>query len=110
MAAITAAEREHRDRLYEQGLKDCTCCRRTKPLADFHLRRDGYRGLYGECRKCKNAATSARERRNPDKRAARQRRWQVANPERAHAIAKRYRDSHPEQERARRLRHGVVAV
>jgi hypothetical protein len=110
MAAISAAERQRRDTLYDEGLKACTSCRRTKPLADFPLRRDGYRGLYGECRKCKNAATAALERRNPDTQAARQKRWRDASPERAHAIAKRYRDSHPEQERARRLRHRVVAV
>lgn len=109
MAAISAAERQRRDQLYEQGLKDCTCCRRAKPLADFHARRDGYRGLHGECRRCKNAATSARERRNPDGQAARQKRWRDANPDLAHAIAKRYRDRHPEQEHARRLRRRISA-
>jgi hypothetical protein len=107
MAAITQAERQRRDQLYGQGLKDCTCCQRTKPLADFHARRDGHKGLYGECRKCKIAATSAWERRSPDTQAARQKRWRDANSDRAHAIAKRYRDRHPEQERARRLRHLV---
>lgn len=105
MAAITNAERQRRDALYFQGLKGCTSCQRTKPLAEFHRRSDGYRGLCGECRKCKNAATWARERRSPAKQAARQRRWQRENPERAHAIAKRYRDNHPEQERARSQRH-----
>src|SRR5271156_3833838 len=98
MAAISAAERQRRDQLYEQGLKECACCRRAKPPADFHTRRDGYKGLRGECRKCKNVATSARERRSPDKQAARQKRWCDANLDRAHAIAKRYRDRHPEQE------------
>jgi hypothetical protein len=107
MAAISAAERQRRDQRYEQGLKECSCCRRAKPLEDFHPRRDGYRGLRGECAKCQNVATSARERRSPDKQAARQKRWRDANPDLARAIAKRYRDSHPEQERARRLRHLV---
>jgi hypothetical protein len=107
MAAISAAERQRRDQLCEQGLKECTCCRRAKPLADFHARHDGYKGLHGECRKCKNTATSARERRSPDKQAARQKRWRDANPDLAHVIAKRYRDRHPEQECARRLRHLV---
>jgi hypothetical protein len=107
MAAITQAERQRRDALYFEGLKDCTSCQRTKPLAEFHRRSDGYRGLYGECRKCKNAAIAAHQTRNPDKVNARVRRWQRENPERAHAIAKRYRDSHPEQERARRRRHRV---
>jgi hypothetical protein len=59
MAAISGAERARRDVLYHQGLKDCTCCQRSKPLADFGPRSDGYRGLYGECRKCKNAAIGA---------------------------------------------------
>ena len=75
MAAISAAERQRRDQHYEQGLKDSTCCRRTKLLADFYPRSDGYRGLSGECRKCQNVATSAWERRSPDTQAARQKRW-----------------------------------
>lgn len=107
MAAISAAERQRRDQLYEQGLKECTCCRRAKSPAEFHTRRDGYKGLRGECRECQNVATSARERRSPDGQAARQKRWRDAKPDLAHAIAKRYRDSHPEQERSRRLRHLV---
>ena len=31
MAGITQAERERRDRLYEQGLKDCSACGRACP-------------------------------------------------------------------------------
>jgi hypothetical protein len=58
MAAISAAERQRRDTLYDEGVKACTSCQRAKPLADFYPRRDGYRGLYGECRKCKNVAYS----------------------------------------------------
>ncbi len=104
MAGITQAERERRDRLYEQGLKDCSACGRQKPIADFGPRSDGYNGLYGECRKCKNAYTYAHQVRNPRIVAARVRRWNAANPEKAHATAKLYRDSHPEQERARKQR------
>lgn len=104
MAGITQAERERRDRLYEQGLKDCSACGRQKPIADFGPRSDGYNGLYGECRKCKNAYIYAHQVRNPRIVAARVRRWNAANPEKAHATAKLYRDSHPEQERARKQR------
>ena len=81
-----------------------TSCGRQKPIADFGPRSDGYNGLYGECRKCKNAYTYAHQVRNPRIVAARVRRWNAANPEKAHATAKLYRDSHPEQERARKQR------
>lgn len=65
MAAISAAERQRRDQHYEQGLKDCTCCRRTKLLADFYPRSDGYRGLSGDigrvrCRRSRGTTSEGR--------------------------------------------------
>lgn len=93
MAAISQAERERRDVLYLRGLKQCTRCGETLPLETFPPQSDGYRGLSGGCRPCKNAATADYQKRNPDKLAARVRRWNAANPDKAHASAKRYRGS-----------------
>ena len=67
MAGITRAERERRDALYALGLKQCTTCDEPLPLADFAPQSDGYRGLTGSCRPCRNVRTADYQKRNPDK-------------------------------------------
>lgn len=98
MAAISAAERQRRDRLYELGLKQCTACDEPKPLDAYRQRSDGYRGLNGSCRDCRNAATLDYQKRNPEQCAARMRRWRHANRsdrlliERRYAARRRWRE------------------
>jgi hypothetical protein len=81
MAAITQAERERRDRLYELGLKQCNTCTEPLTLDKFSPRHDGYRGLNGTCRSCKNIQVAGYQKRNPEKVAARVRRWRHENRE-----------------------------
>ena len=88
MAEISQVERDRRDRL-SRGLKQCTVCDEPLPLADFGPRSDGYQGLNGSCRMCRNAATSDYQRRHPEKQAERQRRWRADNPERWLAVSRR---------------------
>jgi hypothetical protein len=90
MAAITNAERARRDRLYREGKKDCSSCLRQKPLADFSRRADCWRGLAPECRRCVHARGYADRIRNPDREAARQRRWRRENRPARLAIEQRY--------------------
>ena len=66
MAGMSIAERERRDRLYELGLKVCNTHGEPLPLANFAPRHDGYRGLNGTCRACKNAGTLAWQKANPE--------------------------------------------
>ena len=87
MAGISIAERERRDRLYELGLKVCNS--EPLPLANFGPRHDGYRGKDGTCRACKNAATLAWQKANPEKNAAKVRRWCAENREARLAIERR---------------------
>lgn len=101
MAGITQAEREHRDWLYERGLKNCSSCSIDKPLAEFGARSDGYRGLYARCKRCVNTETAAYQKRRPQVLANRQKRWRQTNPTQWAGIAKRYRDTHPLEERLR---------
>jgi hypothetical protein len=103
MAGIARAERERRDALYAKGLKQCTTCDEPLPLADFAPQSDGYRGLTGSCRPCRNVRTADYQKRNPEKLADRQRRWRDENPRRWLAISRR-RDV-----RARWRRDGVAA-
>ncbi|AFR50019.1 HNH endonuclease [Gordonia sp. KTR9] len=109
MAGITRVERERRDALYEQGLKQCNTCADPLPLDQFAPRADGYRGLNGTCRGCKNDQVADYQRRNPEKVAARVRRWNATNRARSHEIAKRYRDSHSLAERVRKGHVRAVA-
>jgi hypothetical protein len=102
MSGITQAVRDERDRLYERGLKLCNACAGPLPLDRFASRADGYRGLDGRCRTCRNARTADYQRRTPDYQAYRQRRWRHANPDAWLAISRR-RDV-----RARRRAIGVA--
>lgn len=104
MAAITQAERQRRDRLYELGLKQCNTCTEPLTLDKFSPRHDGYRGLNGTCRDCKNAQKAEYQRRNPEKVAARMRRWRAENREKRLAIEQR-RDI-----RSRWRRAGLVSA
>jgi hypothetical protein len=90
MAAITNAERQRRDALYAHGLKECSSCQREKPLTSFGKRSDCYRGLAPECRRCVHARGYADRIRNPDREAARQRRWRRENRPARLAIEQRY--------------------
>jgi hypothetical protein len=103
MAGITRAERERRDALYALGLKQCTTCDEPLPLADFAPQSDGYRGLTGSCRPCRNVRTADYQKRNPDKVADKVLRWRHENPEARRAIVRRY------EARARWRRNGVAA-
>lgn len=103
MAGITQAERERRDALYEKGLKQCTTCDEPLPLADFAPQSDGYRGLTGSCRPCRNARTADYQERAPERQAERQKRWRDANPGSWLAISRR-RDV-----RLRWRREGIAA-
>ncbi|MGA9491400.1 MAG: hypothetical protein WBV80_14280 [Mycobacterium sp.] len=89
MVGITQAERERRDRLYECGLKQCNTCEEPLPLADFAPRDDGYRGLKGTCRPCKNSAKSIYQQNTPELQTVRQRRWRHANPDKWLEISRR---------------------
>jgi hypothetical protein len=89
MAAISQAERQRRDTLYELGLKQCNTCTEPLPLVSFAPRHDGYRGLNGTCRGCKSAQAAEHRKRTPDHQAYRQRRWQHANREAWLAISRR---------------------
>jgi hypothetical protein len=102
MAGISIADRERRDRLYELGLKVCNTHGEPLPLANFAPRHDGYRGLNGSCRACTNAATLAWQKANPEKNAAKVRRWCAENREARLAIERR-RDTR------RRWRRGATS-
>lgn len=104
MAAISQAERERRDRLYERGLKQCNTCGEPLPLHQFSPRRDGYKGLNGTCRGCKNVQCADYRLRTPDYQSERQRRWRLENREAWLAISRR-RDT-----RHRWRTEGLVAV
>ncbi|MGO9355078.1 MAG: hypothetical protein ACLP3C_31175 [Mycobacterium sp.] len=80
MAASSRAERQRRDGLCEIGLKEITRqCGEPKPLSAFGEQSDGYRGLRGGCRDCKNMQAADHRQRTPDYQAHRQRRWRHAN-------------------------------
>lgn len=104
MAAITKAERERRDRLYERGLKQCNTCEEPLPLHMFSPRSDGYRGLNGTCKDCKNVQAADYRQRTPEYQASRQKRWRDANHRSYLAISRR-RDV-----RVRWRREGLVAL
>lgn len=104
MAGISQLERERRDRLYERGLRQCNTCREPLPLHRFSPRRDGYKGLNGTCRDCKNVQAADYRERTPDYQAYRQRRWRHDNQGAWLAISRR-RDV-----RDRWRRDGVVAA
>ncbi|WP_457145149.1 hypothetical protein [Mycobacterium sp. URHB0021] len=89
MAGIPQAERERRDRLYVYGVKQCTRCDQALPLDEFAPRPDGYMGLYGACRGCRNDDNLERQKQTPDKQAGRQKRWRDNNPETWLAISRR---------------------
>lgn len=110
MPGISQVERNRRDRLYEDGLKQCTQCAETLGVESFEPQSDGYKGLTGACRLCRRKASADYRKRTPEKQSARQKRWRDANPDRSHAIAKRYRDSHREAEKVRKQRQDDAEV
>ena len=58
------------DALIASGEKECSSCRETKPLEDFHPRKDTADRLYADCKKCIVQANGERASVKPDTRRA----------------------------------------
>ena len=60
--------------------KACTKCGETKPLDQFHRRKDSPGGRRAYCKECRNAQTAAWREANPNRRADYMAAWRKANP------------------------------
>ncbi|MDV6246876.1 HNH endonuclease signature motif containing protein [Rhodococcus opacus] len=105
MSGINRAERQRREELLAQGLKECSKGCGPLPLDRFHPRADGFAGLRGECVECKHEAGAEYRRANPEAECIRARTWQKANPDRFREITKRWRDQNRIAERLRSGRY-----
>lgn len=77
-------------------------CGKTKPLADFYKKGNGFRS---ECKECGKAAARAWAKENPEKNRIRTAKWAKEHPkEISDRNKKRYREN-PEATRARSLKH-----
>lgn len=84
--------------------KHCARCKSDKPLAEFGYDRTRSDGRCVTCRECVRVASRARYAANIGteraKSAERQRRWRVANPERAQAVSRAWDAANREKKRA----------
>ena len=58
------------------GWKQCSACKETKPVAEFHRSTSSPDGLRGNCRSCVRAQNISWRKRNPEKKRAQNRRSQ----------------------------------
>ncbi|WFS15178.1 hypothetical protein [Rhodococcus aetherivorans] len=81
MAGISRAERERREALLAEGLKECTGprgCGEVKPLEEFRERADGFAGRRAECIGCEQVAEAAWRAEHRAEETARVRRYWAA--------------------------------
>ncbi|NKS00467.1 hypothetical protein GS528_04800 [Rhodococcus hoagii] len=80
MTAITNIERERRQALFEQGLKECSKCLEALPIDRFRRRSDGWAGLRAECIGCQDAAAAAWRADHREEERVRVREWMQDHP------------------------------
>jgi 5-methylcytosine-specific restriction endonuclease McrA len=83
------------------GLKTCPGCKETKPVDQFHKRKDRTGGRMSRCKVCTRSASVSRRLDN-NKRMTK---WRKLHPEAAREISRRYYERHPEVSRARAKRN-----
>jgi len=86
----------------ESGVRLCTQCQSTLPLADFYRTKGKFSG---RCKTCTKAASRANQAKNRDKRLAYHRQYYKENFEAFAAYNARYRKDHPEQTKDTYLRY-----
>jgi hypothetical protein len=90
--------------------KTCRSCGETKPLAEFHVRKDSKDGYRNDCKLCVNMRSAQWVRDHPEQAAKSRRQYATAKPEVGRAAKKRYVEAHPERRREQvkksRAKHG----
>lgn len=86
--------------------KKCGCCQKLKPLDDFHNARASRDGKAFYCKSCTKQKAADRYLRNREAFLARNKAWDLANPEKRRAISRRSEAKNLEKRRqqARELR------
>ena len=86
--------------------KKCSCCQVLKPLGDFHNARGQRDGKAFYCKACTKQKSADRYLKNRESILARNKAWDLANPDKRRAISRRSEAKNPEKRRqqARELR------
>ena len=99
------------------SVKACSKCGEVKPLEDYSPDKQNKDGRQSACKTCKAASQRAYRKANPEKEAARKRAYQQANKEKATATKRAWRQANPEKanaaqerRRARKEGNGVYLV
>jgi ABC-type nitrate/sulfonate/bicarbonate transport system substrate-binding protein len=77
--------------------KACSKCGKVKALDAFHAAKHHSDGRASQCGSCHNAQTAARQKANPEKVRAKQRKWAKANPEKVRAKQRKWAKANPEK-------------
>lgn len=80
--------------------KKCSCCQKLKPLDDFHNARASRDGKAFYCKSCTKQKASDRYLKNREAILARNKAWDLANPEKRQEISRRSQAKDPEKRRA----------
>jgi hypothetical protein len=71
-------------------MKTCSCCGIEKDRSLFSKHRQKPDGLYSYCKECKKVKDSASFKRHAEKRLAKQREWNKANPDKVRAYKRKW--------------------
>jgi len=80
--------------------KKCSCCQVLKPLGDFHNARGQRDGKAFYCKACAKQKSADRYLKNRESILARNKTWDLENPEKRRAISRRGEAKNPEKRRA----------
>lgn len=77
--------------------KTCTKCGETKPLEEFHKKRNMKDGLHSDCKECARERHRKWRTANPERHRERCREWREANRERSREGVRKWREANPER-------------
>lgn len=83
--------------------KTCTKCKETKPVSEFHKRRDSKDGLVYRCKSCASAARARYREENREKIRERDKAYYEKNRDRIRIVSARRQKANREQENRRLL-------
>jgi hypothetical protein len=85
------------------SVKECTKCKETKPLADFHLQKKRGNAPRPMCKLCTNSDNIARAAAETEKNNLRSKKWRDANPEKFSARRRAWKIANPDRARRNEL-------
>lgn len=91
----------------QEKKKNCTKCKKTKPLSEFHKKPDMADNRSNQCKECARRRNRERYAINSEKVIKRTRAWYVANPKKVKKIQKRYRQGNLEKDIAKQNKRRV---